>query len=94
MWFKAFTAAAAENLFGASVVDGWAFDVEVLTLAERLGYRIKEVPVHWVNDVHSRVKSTAYPSTLYEILKIRWRLWTKRYRLLRPAEKRGDPGSL
>ena len=87
--FKGFTAAAAEALFGASIIDRWAFDVELLALAERLGYRIKEMPVHWVNDVRSSVKSTAYPNTLFEIATIRWRLWTNGYPCLRAAKKTG-----
>lgn len=45
--FKAFRASAAKVLFGLSEVDGFAFDVEVLGLAQRIGYRTVEVPVRW-----------------------------------------------
>jgi glycosyltransferase involved in cell wall biosynthesis len=45
--FKAFRAPAAKLLFDLSVEEGFAFDLEVLTLAERIGYSITEVPVHW-----------------------------------------------
>jgi glycosyltransferase involved in cell wall biosynthesis len=45
--FKAFRAPVAKVLFGLSAEDGFAFDLEVLLLAQRVGYRISEVPVHW-----------------------------------------------
>jgi hypothetical protein len=45
--FKGFRAPAAKVLFSLSQVDGFAFDVEILTLAARIGYRTHEFPVHW-----------------------------------------------
>jgi dolichyl-phosphate beta-glucosyltransferase len=54
--FKAFTAAAAEDLFGRAVIDGWTFDIEILALACRRGHRIVEVPVSWRDDPRSRVR--------------------------------------
>jgi len=47
--FKAFRAEAAERLFHVQRRDDWSFDAEVLALAERLGYRIREVPVRWAH---------------------------------------------
>lgn len=77
--FKAFTEEAAEKVFGLSRITGWGFDVEVLALAKKLGYRIKDVPVRWVNDTRSQVKASAYLKVLLETLKIRWWLWTNKY---------------
>jgi len=77
--FKAFTAEAAERVFYVSKVTGWGFDVEILALAKKFGYKIKEIPVHWVNDFSSTVKASAYFTTLIETLKIRWWLWTGKY---------------
>jgi dolichyl-phosphate beta-glucosyltransferase len=54
--FKAFTAAAARDLFGRATIDGWSFDLEVLALARRLGHEIAEVPVAWRDDGRSRVR--------------------------------------
>jgi glycosyltransferase involved in cell wall biosynthesis len=53
--FKAFTAAAALNLFGSATIDGWAFDLEILALARRRGIAIDEVGVEWKDDERSRV---------------------------------------
>jgi len=53
--FKAFTSAAALNLFGSATIDGWAFDLEILALARRRGFAIEEVGVEWKDDGNSRV---------------------------------------
>jgi len=53
--FKAFTAAAALNLFGSATIDGWAFDLEILALARRRGIAIEEIGVEWKDDERSRV---------------------------------------
>ena len=54
--FKCFTAAAATDLFERSRCRGWAFDVELLMLAKRRGYKIVETPVAWTHDDDSRVR--------------------------------------
>ncbi len=47
--FKAFRTPAARLLFHLVGIDRFAFDVEVLARARRLGLRITEIPVHWKN---------------------------------------------
>lgn len=54
--FKFFQRKAALELFSRQKVDGYMFDVEILCLAQRLGYRIKEVPIRWRNDPDSRLQ--------------------------------------
>jgi dolichyl-phosphate beta-glucosyltransferase len=81
--FKAFTAHAAEDLFGVSVINGIGFDVEILFLAKQRGYRIAEVPINWYFDPDSRMRLVKDSlGILREIFAIRrnWRdgLYTKR----------------
>ena len=45
--FKMFTGDAADAIFSRVTVDGWAFDIEVLTIARARGLRIVEVPIEW-----------------------------------------------
>lgn len=54
--FKLLRYSAARDVFSRQTVDGWLFDCEVLGLADRLGYRIKEVGIVWRNHPHSRVR--------------------------------------
>ncbi len=53
--FKAFTAAASDDLFARATIDGWAFDLEVLALAKRLDYEVRECAVVWHDDQRSKV---------------------------------------
>ncbi len=39
--------------------NNWFFDTELLILAEKMGYRVKDVPVKWVEDMDTRVKIAA-----------------------------------
>ncbi len=79
--FKAYTAEAAEKIFTISRISGWGFDVESLALAKRLGFRIKEVPVRWVNDTRSHVRISGGLQFVGETCTIRWRLWGDGYHL-------------
>lgn len=45
--FKLFERAVARDLFSRQTIDRFAFDVEILSLALRSGYRVWEIPVHW-----------------------------------------------
>jgi dolichyl-phosphate beta-glucosyltransferase len=51
-----FTREAAFRLFEHLSITGFAFDVELLLVAERLGLRVEEVPVEWRHVEESRVR--------------------------------------
>lgn len=73
--FKAFTAAAAERLFSRLGTDGFGFDVELLLLAQALGYRIVEVPVNWTDQPGSKVTVLKDgPRMLWQIVRARIRV--------------------
>jgi glycosyltransferase involved in cell wall biosynthesis len=54
--FKAITRQAARQLLPMVEDNGWFMDTELLVLAEKLGYRIFDLPVRWVDDPDSRVR--------------------------------------
>lgn len=54
--FKSFTAKAAEALFPLQRLNGWTFDVELLFIALRKGYKVIEVPIPWYYHPGSRVR--------------------------------------
>lgn len=54
--FKLFSREACRDIFSRSVIDSICLDVELLYLARRMGYRIKEVPVRWRHDRDSRMR--------------------------------------
>ena len=53
--FKLFRGVVGRNLFGEAKIDRFAYDVEILALAKKKGYGIKEVPIRWINSPESRV---------------------------------------
>lgn len=54
--FKLFRAAVAQDLFGVSRIDGYGFDLELLYVAQRRGYKIAEVPINWADQPGSKVR--------------------------------------
>lgn len=54
--FKCFKAAAVETIFPLVTIPGWTFDVEVLAIAFKMGYRVKELPIPWYYHPHSKVR--------------------------------------
>ncbi len=60
-----------KKIFEKQTIDRWGFDFEILFLARKLGFGIKEIPIKWTNSHGSKVKMSDYPKTLLEVLKIR-----------------------
>lgn len=79
--FKSFTAEAAEDLFATQTIDGWSFDIEVIFIARRRGYSIKEIGIPWyyadmshVNPIKDAIRM------VFDIFDIRWKALTGKYR--------------
>jgi dolichyl-phosphate beta-glucosyltransferase len=71
--FKFFHGDVARDLFARQRIDGYMFDVEVLHLAHRSGYRIKEVGVRWRDDGDTRLRLVAGNwRNMIDILRIRF----------------------
>jgi dolichyl-phosphate beta-glucosyltransferase len=71
--FKAFRGDVAKRLFGMSQIDGFGFDPEILFLANKLGYKIREIPVTWRHRDNSRVNPLTAPlGMIRELFEIRW----------------------
>jgi dolichyl-phosphate beta-glucosyltransferase len=79
--FKAFRDYAAEKVFSRSVIDGWAFDVEILALARALNYKIGIVPAYWVNKPGSHVRLLSYVEVLLDTVRVRRGLSRGEYQL-------------
>ena len=85
--FKVFSRRAAEVAFGRQTLTGWGFDFEILLIAKLGGFRIREVPVRWVNPPDSKVGLGAYGTTLVELARVRWNR-------IRGLYRRGDDSSI
>ncbi|MBP6015945.1 MAG: glycosyltransferase family 2 protein [Candidatus Promineofilum sp.] len=78
--FKCFTREVALDILPNQTINGWAFDVELLFIALRRGYKIIEVPVHWYYGANSRVSPVRDTiNMIREVLRIRWNGLQGRY---------------
>lgn len=81
--FKMFSRAAGEDLFGVQQMIGIGFDIELLFIAKKRGYKIKQVPITWYFDADSRMRIVGDSlNLLVEIWQIRrnwfWGVYAKR----------------
>ena len=53
--FKLMTGDAARRIFARQRINSFSFDVEMILIAKRIGLKVKEVPVRWINSRASRV---------------------------------------
>jgi dolichyl-phosphate beta-glucosyltransferase len=71
--FKMFRRDAAQAIFPLQKTPGFAFDVEILFLARKLGLALIEVPVNWVAQPGSKVNLVSDSmKMLWDITQIRW----------------------
>ncbi len=82
--FKMLTAKAAEDVASRMVVDRFGFDFELIILAKKAGFKIKQMPVRWMNEEGSTVTLTGpngFIQVIIDLFKTRLRLWAGKYQL-------------
>jgi len=79
--FKAMTRAAAQRIFPQVTSASAIFDIEMLVVATKEGYRVAELPVRWVHDPDTRI-----PYDLRRMLGV----WVELFRIRR-AQRIGWP---
>jgi dolichyl-phosphate beta-glucosyltransferase len=78
--FKCFAREAAHEMFPYQTMDGFGFDVEILFIAQKRGYRIVEVPINWYYMSNSRVSPVSDSLRMFrEILQVRLNDWRGLY---------------
>lgn len=82
--FKCFRGQVAEDVFRRQTLTGWAFDVEVLFIARRRGYDIRELPIPWYFNADSKVR------VLHDSLRMGLDLFKIRYNAWRGVYDTGD----
>lgn len=78
--FKAFRQPAVTAVFPLQKIERWGFDPEILFLARKLGFEVKEVPVLWGHSGGTRINPLVDGSRMFlEMLRIRWYSITGKY---------------
>ncbi|MEN8252639.1 MAG: glycosyltransferase, partial [Patescibacteria group bacterium] len=82
--FKVLTEEAAQQIASRMVVDRFGFDFELIVLAKKLGFNVKQMPVRWLNEEGSTVGLTGpngFTQVLIDLFKTRMRLWGGKYNI-------------
>ena len=72
--FKCFKAEVIEKVFPKCRINRFAFDPEILVLSKKVGFKIKEIPIYWKNDLESKVKFKSMVKMGLDLLVIRLNL--------------------
>ena len=70
--FKLFTREAVRAVFPLQTIDGFGFDVEILYIARKLGFRAAEIPVVWRDVAASHVRLSSGARAFLDILRVRF----------------------
>lgn len=91
--FKLFTRDAGRAIFGRALDNGFAFDVEILMIAQGFGFKVVETPVRWINAEGSKVEFLRDgPKMVRDILRFRWQSIRGLYRAPAPALEKNESG--
>ncbi len=78
--FKCFKREVARDIFAHQTMNGFGFDVEILFIARKRGYRVVEVPIDWYHMTSSRVDPLKDTFKMFrDVLKIRVNDWRSKY---------------
>jgi glycosyltransferase involved in cell wall biosynthesis len=91
--FKLLRADAARDVFPHVITDGFAFDVELLFLARRAGFLVREVGVVWVCRKDSRVSVSRGAAAFVDVLRIRLNAWRGAYRSVHKRQAVASTGN-
>jgi len=71
--FKLFNADAGKKISHLQTIEGFSFDVEILLIAKKMGYKIKEAPVVWIDKDGSTVRTIRDGiSMIVDLVKIKY----------------------
>jgi dolichyl-phosphate beta-glucosyltransferase len=83
--FKAFKQLAVRAIFPQQKIERWGFDPEILFLARKFGFKVKEVPVAWGHSGGARINPLIDGARMFqEMLHIRWNDLSGKYELAQP----------
>jgi dolichyl-phosphate beta-glucosyltransferase len=70
--FKAFRRDVAQDIFKRQTLNGFCFDAEILMIAKERGYKLKEIPVVWLNSEKTSVNLFKEPLMMFvDLIKVK-----------------------
>lgn len=77
--FKVLSEEVVEKIIPQMQAIRWGGDFEILALGKKMGYKIVEVPINWIDSGQSTVGIKGYIQTLKELFQVKWRMITGKY---------------
>jgi glycosyltransferase involved in cell wall biosynthesis len=78
--FKVFRREVARDVFALQTIDGWGFDVEVLFIALKHGYKLIEVPITWYYKPQTKISPIRDSiNMVLEVMRVRMNGWRGKY---------------
>lgn len=78
--FKVFRREAAREVFARQTIDGWGFDVEVLFIALKHGYKLIEIPITWYYKPQTKISPLRDSiNMVLEVMRVRLNGWRGKY---------------
>lgn len=77
--FKCFRQKVVKDVFPKCLINRFAFDPEMLLVAKKFNYKIKEIPISWKNDLASTVNLKGMIRMAFDLFKIKWNVLTCKY---------------
>jgi dolichyl-phosphate beta-glucosyltransferase len=78
--FKVFRRQVARDVFALQTIDGWGFDVEVLFIALKHGYKLIEMPITWYYKPQTKISPLRDSiNMVLEVMRVRWNGWRGKY---------------
>ena len=85
--FKVFKKEAVEDIIPRTTVNRWGLDFELLMIGKKRGFKIKEVPIEWIDSGDSLVGISGYISTFRDLFSVRWNMIRGVYQLKKSVEE-------
>jgi len=79
--FKCFSENAAKQIFDITKINSFTTDIETLVIGYKIGYKIKEIPIIYINNALQKAKLFSYCVVLWDVLKIKVRIWMNHYKI-------------
>jgi len=79
--FKVLSQEVVEKIVPQMRAIRWGGDFEILALGKKMGYKIVEVPITWIDSGQSTVGIGGYLQTLKELFQVKWRMMTGQYKI-------------
>jgi len=78
---RCFSHSAAKEIFNITKINRFTTDIETLVIGYKIGYKIKEIPIIYINNTLQSAKLWSYCVVLYDMLKIKVWIWMNRYKV-------------